>query len=68
MTMPESIRWLLANAELDRLLEQSADARAAHLASLRARDQALAADVEALSRSITPWTLPACWGRRPLAG
>jgi tRNA A-37 threonylcarbamoyl transferase component Bud32 len=48
MSMSDSVRWLLANAELDRVLEQSSEARAAHLASLRARDAALAADVEAL--------------------
>jgi hypothetical protein len=46
--MMEPVRWLLANAELDRVLEQSSEARGAHLASLRARDAALAADVEAL--------------------
>jgi hypothetical protein len=48
MSMPDPVRWLLANAELDRELEQSSDERAAHLASLRARDAALAADVELL--------------------
>jgi hypothetical protein len=48
MATGEPIRWLAANAELDRVLEQSADERAAHLASLRARDQPLAADVESL--------------------
>ena len=44
----ETVRWLLANAELDRVLEQSPDERAGYLGSLRARDAALAADVEAL--------------------
>jgi uncharacterized RDD family membrane protein YckC len=48
VAMMEPVRWLLANAELDRVLEQSSEARGAHLASLRARDAALAADVEAL--------------------
>ena len=42
------MRWLQANAELDQLLEQSLDERAGYLASLRRRDAALAADVEAL--------------------
>ena len=44
----ETMRWLQANAELDQLLEQSLDERAGYLASLRRRDAALAADVEAL--------------------
>jgi uncharacterized RDD family membrane protein YckC/tRNA A-37 threonylcarbamoyl transferase component Bud32 len=48
MATKEPFRWLLANAELDRVLEQTPDARPAHLASLRARDAALAADVESL--------------------
>jgi hypothetical protein len=48
MALMEPVRWLLANAELDLVLEQSPEARAAHLASLRARDAALAADVESL--------------------
>ena len=42
------MRWLQANTELDQLLEQSPDERAGYLASLRRRDAALAADVEAL--------------------
>jgi hypothetical protein len=48
MATGEAFRWLAANAELDRVLEQPPDARTAHLASLRARDPALAADVAAL--------------------
>ena len=48
MSMSDPVRWLLANAELDWVLEQSPDERAADLASLRARDAALATDVESL--------------------
>lgn len=48
MASREPFRWLVANAELDRALEQAPGERATHLASLRARDAALAADVESL--------------------
>lgn len=48
MTTNEGVRWLLANAELDLLLEQSPDERAAHLASLREHDPSLASDVTSL--------------------
>ena len=46
--MLEPLRWLAASPELDRVLELSPDQRAPYLASLRARDATLAADVELL--------------------
>ena len=42
------MRWLLANAELDRLLEQSPEGRAAHLELIREHDASLATDVASL--------------------
>jgi serine/threonine protein kinase len=48
MTPLDPVRWRAASAELDRVLELSADERAPYLASLRGRDATLAADVESL--------------------
>jgi tRNA A-37 threonylcarbamoyl transferase component Bud32 len=48
MTMMDPVRWLVAGAELDRMLELSADERARYLVALHERDATLAADVESL--------------------
>jgi uncharacterized RDD family membrane protein YckC len=48
MSTLDPVRWRAASAELDRALDLSSDERAGYLASLRARDAILAADVERL--------------------
>jgi hypothetical protein len=45
MTSMDPVRGLVASAELDRVLELSADERARYLAALHARDATLAADL-----------------------
>ena len=48
MTTPKAERWRTVSLHFDRALEMSADERAAFLATLRAEDPTLAAEVEEL--------------------